>query len=353
VLAGDFGFFQTAYGVTAGGNWEGKIVLQRAVDDAALAARFGISAAETAARLARCHAALLAARRGRVRPGTDDKVLVAWNALALTAFAEAARCLQRPDFLETARRNARFLLEHLFVDGALLRSWRGGAARHSAYLEDHAALALALLALYQSDPDPAWYRQALRLADEMVAHFRDPAGGFFDTRDDHEALLFRPRDLQDNATPSGSALAACALLQLAAYGDRLEYRALAEQSLAPLLDAAVRYPAAFARWLQAADLALGPTLEVALVGQGESARALVEVLWQAYRPRLVAAISPFPPGPEAPALLQSRPQLDGLPTAYVCQAAVCRQPVTSPSALAAELDADFRSAPGLAGRQSG
>jgi len=334
-LGEDFEFFKAAYGITAAGNWEGKTVLQRAIDDSTLASRFDLTGAALAVKLADCHSRLLAVRSQRVRPGTDDKILVAWNALALTTFAEAARYLGGEAYLAAARRNASFLLENLYLDGKLLRSWRDGAARHNAYLEDYAALGLALLALYQSDPQPKWYQATLKLADEMVAHFSDPQGGFFDTRDDHEALLVRPKDLQDNATPSGNALAANLLLQLAAYGDRLEYRKTAEEMLAPMLETSVRYPTAFAKWLSAADFALGPVNEVALIGAQPA--ELLQTLWKAYRPRQVAAISAFPPPPGSPALLQDRPLLQDQPTAYVCRGFVCQQPVKTPAELAAQL----------------
>lgn len=212
---------------------------------------------------------------------------------------------------------------------------RGGG---DAFLEDYAALILGLLCLYQSDGDAEWYRAALRLADEMTAHFADPAGGFFDTRDDAEALLFRPKDLQDNATPSGSALAACALLTLAAYGDRLESRSTAEAMLASMLELTVRHPSAFAQWLCAADFALGQVNEVAMIGDPAALPALLEALWNRYRPRQVTALSTDPPAPGAPALLQDRPLLDGLPTVYVCQGLVCQQPVHSVDEMLAQLD---------------
>jgi uncharacterized protein YyaL (SSP411 family) len=338
-LGDEFEFFKAAYGLTPNGNSEGKTILQRAVDDATLSARYKISVDETVARLANCHRLLLQLRAARVRPGTDDKILAAWNSFALVAFAEAARYLKRADFLDIARRNAHFLLGNLYQDGRLLRSWRAGTARHNAYLEDYAGLTLALLALYQSDPNPYWYQQALKLADEMVTHYSDPAGGFFDTRDNHEALLIRPKDVQDNATPSGNALAANALLQVSAYGDRPEYRKLAEDMLAPMLETAVQYPTAFAKWLCAADFALGPLKEVAIVGNpsDKSTLALLDQLWKSYRPRQVAAISAFPPPEGSPALLNDRPLVDGQPAAYVCQGFVCQRPVTTPDELASIL----------------
>jgi uncharacterized protein YyaL (SSP411 family) len=173
----------------------------------------------------------------------------------------------------------------------------------------------------------------------MVTHFSDPNGGFFDTRDDHEALLVRPRDLQDNATPSGNSLAALALLQLATYGDRTKWRSMAEDLLASVQNALLRYPTAFAQWLSAADFAIGPTREVAILGDPEAAetQALVRTLWKGYRPRQVAAISAFPPGPGSPALLIDRPLLHNEPTAYVCQGFVCLQPVNSPAEMELQL----------------
>ncbi len=334
-LGADFDFFKTAYGITPAGNWDGKTVLQRALDDATLAARFNLTESALTEKLADCHARLLAVRSCRVRPATDDKILTAWNALMLQAFAEAARYLRRDDYLKAARRNADFLLENLIVDGKLLRSWREGAARHNAYLEDYAALTLALLSLYQSDPQPKWYAAALTLADEMVRHYADPSGGFFDTRDDHEALLIRPKDTQDNATPCGNSLAALALLTLSAYGDRPDFRRLAEESLAPVLETAVRYPTAFAKWLSAADFALGPVDEIAILGAFPN--PLTEALWKEYRHHQVAAIATFPPPEGSPALLHDRPLLNGQPTAYVCRNFVCQQPVNAANELKAQL----------------
>lgn len=339
ILGPDFDFFKTAYGITPQGNWEGKTILQRALDDSSLAARFKVDQETLHAKLTQSHARLLEARSTRVRPGTDDKVLVMWNALALMAFAEAGRYLGRQDYLDAAIRNARFLLDNLYVVDRLLRSWRDGQAKHNAYLEDYAALVMALLALYQSDPNPEWYSMALIMADQMVAHFADPNGGFFDTRDDHEPLLVRPKDIQDNATPSGNALAATALLQLVAYGDRGTWRSIAEDMLASIQNALLRYPTSFAQWLAAADFTVGPTREVAIIGNLDNAetQALVRTLWKGYRPRQVAAISAYPPQPGSPALLVDRPLLHNQPTAYVCQGFVCLQPVNSPDEMETQL----------------
>ena len=334
-LGPDFEFFKAAYGITPQGNWEGKTVLQRALDDSSLSARFKLDQEAAREKLAQAHQKLLEVRSQRIRPGTDDKVLVMWNALMLSAFAEAGRSLGRPDYLEAAARNARFLLEHLYVEDRLHRSWREGQAKHNAYLEDHAALILALLDLYQADFRNEWFERASRLAGEMVDHFLDPQGGFFDTRDDHETLLVRPRDVQDNATPSGNAMACEALLKLAALGDEGRYRDLAEKALGQVVDFSTRYPTSFARWLSAADFALANVKQVAVIQESreEKSKELWEVLQSGYRPHQVLAASPLPLPANAPALLNERPLRDGKTTVYVCEGFVCQNPVTSVSEL--------------------
>jgi uncharacterized protein YyaL (SSP411 family) len=339
VLGSDFDFFKSAYGITPQGNWEGKTILQRALDDSTLSARFKLDLETTRAKLAECHSKLLTARNTRIRPRTDDKVLVMWNSLALSVLAEASRYLGRKDYLDAAIRNAHFLLNNLYIEDRLLRSWRDGQAKHNAYLEDYAGLILALLTLYQSEPNPEWYVTSLKLADETVAHFIDPTGGFFDTRDDHEALLVRPKDIQDNATPSGNALAAIALLQLATYGDRNERRGVAEDMLSSVQTTMLRYPTAFAQWLCAADFAVGPTYEVAIIGDLDNfnTHQFLKTLWKSYRPRQVTAISAYPPGPGSPSLLKDRPLVNNLPTAYVCQGFVCLTPVNSPDEMESQL----------------
>jgi hypothetical protein len=331
-----------AYGVLDSGNFEGRTILQRVQDDAALAQQLGIPIETAAGRLTKAHARLLAARAQRVRPATDDKVLVSWNSLMLTAFSEAARYLAAPGtnqssiYLEAARKNALFLLSQLSSpDGRLQRSWRRGQARHLAFLEDYAALILGLLSLYQSDPDVQWYASAVRLAEELIAGFSNSKGGFYDTHAAHETLLLRPSDVQDNATPSGSALAAMALLQLAAFSGRSDFRSLAEDALGSVHSAAVRYPTAFSFWLQAADFAVGPAFEAAIVGPLDDQRtqALRSCLWSAWQPRLVAAISAPQPPPGAPSLLEARPLVNDQPAAYICQHFVCQRPVTTPEQL--------------------
>jgi uncharacterized protein YyaL (SSP411 family) len=369
-LAEDGEFFEAAYGISAKGNWEGRTVLQRALDDASLATRFALDLEAVPAKLADCHRKLLAVRAERVRPATDDKVLTAWNGLMLAAFAEASRTLviarsraaatkqsppneeyststrllraeeHRPRndvYYQVATHNANFLLNALRPDGKLHRSWRNGQVTQEVFLEDYAALILGLLELYQTDFENRWFTAAVELADGMIARFRDPAGGFFDTPADGESLLVRPKDIQDNATPSGNALACEALLKLATLTDNGEYRDLAEQSLWLVSDYALKYPTGFACWLTAVDFARGTVKQVAVLGEGEAADALIQAVRSAYRPNTVIAASSYPPSAEAPTLLRDRPLVDGQPTAYVCEGFVCRQPVTDVNDLLKQL----------------
>lgn len=339
----DRALFHQVYTVTRPGNFEGYNILQRKGSLSELSGQFGISEENLIQRLETIHKQLYATREQRARPLTDDKVLASWNALALRAFAEAGRYLQRADYLEIARRNADFLLRELYPADRLLRAWREGQARHNAFLEDYAGLALALLHLYQSDPNPRWYQAAVRLVEDMLAHFRSPQGGFFDTRSDHGELITRPSETQDNATPSGSALAASALLHLAAYDDREDLRALAEGMLSTLQDTAAQHPTAFACWLQGLDFAVGPVRQIAVAGPlaAPDTQALLAEIWRAYRPRtVVAAAGPSAaPGTasSAPALLRDRGMIYDLPTAYVCQGFVCKLPVTDVDGLRQQL----------------
>ena len=346
VLKDDSEFFEAAYGITPQGNWEGKTVLQRALDDTTLAARFKLDPETVPAKLAESHSRLLSARASRIRPGTDDKVLTAWNGLMLAAFAESARVLAKSSphshtHLDLATRSAEFLVNNLRVNGKLHRSWRNGQVTEEVFLEDYAALILGLLELYQTDFNNKWFTIAHELTDEMIEKFSNPDGGFFDTPHTGETLLFRPKDISDNATPSGNALACEALLKMAAYTDQGSYRSIAEQSLALIGESILRYPLGFARWLSAAENALGTMKQIAVLGEAgeENFERLLKVIRAEYRPGVVVAASSHPPSQHAPALLENRPLLNGKATVYVCEGFVCKQPTNEIEVLIAQLKA--------------
>ena len=333
-----FELYQAAYGVIENGNFEGKNILQRLLPDQELADRFNLPAREIPSRLEQLHSLVLKTRQMRVPPGIDDKALAMWNALALMAFSEAARYLS-PEYLATAMHIGDFIKGNLYQNGLLLRSWRNNQAQHPAVLEDYGASILGFLSLYQSDPQPQWFEMAVRLAEEMIVHFQHPQGGFYDTRDDQTDLIFRPRDLQDNATPSGNALAVTALLQLSFYTGRVEWEEIAERMLANIGPSASRYPTAFACWLSAADFYANPVAEVAIVGDlaAPGTKELIKVLWSEYRPDMVSACATLPVPPTSPMLIQDRQMVNHLPTAYVCERMTCQLPVNGPEDLRKQL----------------
>ena len=334
-LGDDAPLFMRHFGVTLQGNWKGSNILYVASDVRALAAEFGLTEEQVGARIGLGRSELYSIRARRQWPGLDTKVLTAWNGLMMASFAEAGRDLGRADYLETAQQNAEFLREHLRrEDGRLLRSWKEGhGAKFNAYLEDYAYLAQGLLALYQGTFDAFWYEWAHELVDMILTHFSDDGnGGFYDTSEDHEALIFRPKDVQDNATPSGGAAASNAMLQLSLLsGDRMYWDA-AETAVSALGELPATHPTGFAHWLCATDLMQGDAIEVAIVGRPEvpDTRRLLEVVFQHYRPNMMVAVGT---DEERVPLLRNRPQIDGKATAYVCRQFVCNNPVTEPSEL--------------------
>jgi len=348
VLAEDAPLFAAAYGVTDGGNWEGVTILQRVRADAELAERFGLRPEEVARALAEARDRLLQRRASRAQPARDLKALAAWNGLAIAALAEAARALEAngeaaraAGYRETAVTAADAILAGLVHgEGRLKRSWKDGRATGEGVLEDHTHLAEGLLALYGATFDERWFTTARDLMEVVLGHFSDQAGGFFDTADDAERLVTRPKGLQDNALPSGNAMAATVLLRLHALTGETRHRAAAEATLRLVAAVAHRYPTAFAQWLIAADLASGPIDEVAIVGSldDETTQALLAVTEEGFRPRQVVAASATPDASAVP-LLFGRTARDGKPTAFVCRGFACRLPVADPDALREELAA--------------
>jgi uncharacterized protein YyaL (SSP411 family) len=272
---------------------------------------------------------LLAARSERVWPGLDDKRLTSWNALMISALAEAGAVLERPDYLDAARTAARFVLDELRDgDGRLLRSWKDGEAKLNAYLEDHGFLLEALLTLYEASFEPRWFAEARALADAMIERFADDEnGGFFETSSDHEQLLARRKDLEDHPIPSGNAAAAYGLLRLGALTGEHGYEERGASVLRLLHELAVTHPQAFGHLLQALDFHLAPVKEVALVG--DELGPLERVVRRAFRPHLVVAGGEHDGVP----LLEGREPVNGRAAAYVCEQFSCRAPVTEPEEL--------------------
>ena len=336
--------FAAAYDVTEAGNWEGHTILRRVRDDTSLAVEFERPREDVAEALTRARVRLLRHRDERRQPARDDKVLTSWNGLAIGAFADAGRILGEGPFVDMASEAAAFVLDHLRApDGRLLRSWKDGRAQHAGVLEDHAHLADGLLALYEATFDERWYVAARDLAELVLARFSAPDGGFFDTADDAEPLVARPRSLQDNALPSGGAMATLVLIRLAALTGEARYREAAERALEPMAAIAAQHPTGFSQWLLALQLSATPIIEVAIVGDPAAAdtQALVRAARRAQRPGQVMAVSPSPDDSAIP-LLHGRTRIEGAATAYVCRGFACQRPVTDPLALADQLETAAR-----------
>ena len=252
VLGTETPLFAAAYDLRPEGNWEGRTVLRRVAADEALAERFSVPGDEVRTKLAAARGRLLAERAGRVRPGLDDKVLLSWNALAVSAFAQAHRALGDDAALREAQAAGAFLLDAFRRgDGRFLAVRCRGETKIPALLDDHAFLLDALLDLFESDHDESWLAAADEVADLLDARFAAPGGGFFTTPDDHEPLPVRTRNGYDGALPSGNAVAAGALLRLHRITGASRRREAARATLAAFLPQAREAPAGFATLLAA------------------------------------------------------------------------------------------------------
>ena len=339
----DGALFSRYYDVTESGNFEGKSILNVPVPAAQVAKEAGVTEAELGEVVRRGGARLYEVREQRVHPGRDEKVLTSWNGLMLKSFAEAAATLGRDDYRAAAVANAEFLLRELRPEGRLLRTWKEGRAKLLGFLEDYSMLIDGLIALYETTFDRRWTDEARRLADEMVELFwAEGEGVFYDTGNDHEELIVRPRDISDNAMPSGSSVAADVLLRLALIVGEADYARRAMSSLRSVAQLLASYPTGFGHWLGALDYYLSKPLEIAVIGPRDdpASKALVDVVTGAYLPNKIVAGWDPADGNDAVVglpLLEGRSLVEGKPAAYVCENYACQMPVTEPKALAEQL----------------
>lgn len=327
------------YGLIHGPNFEGKNILFVRTTLEKLAGQLGRSVPELEDLIARARARLLAARRNRVPPARDDKVLTSWNGLMLRALAEAGAALDRPEYIQAAERLAGFIEAHLVrPDGLLWHSFKDGVARVEGLLEDYAFYADGLLSLYEVTGRIRWFRRASELARRIIDLFWDPTlPGFFDAAPSLDNLPVRPRSFIDNAVPSGSSVATELLLRLGALTGDDSYRDIAEANLKALADFMAKAPAAAGRLLSALDFHVGPVKEIALVGPHDHPAwaGMYREIFGPYLPNKVVAI-----GPEGAAevpLLAGRSPVDDRPTAFVCENFVCLMPALTVEELRAQL----------------
>ncbi|MCC6455298.1 MAG: thioredoxin domain-containing protein [Caldilineaceae bacterium] len=333
--------FEAIYGVSTRGNFEGSNILHLRRTAESVANDLNLSQEQVEQILAESKAKLFAEREKRVKPARDEKILVEWNGLMIHALAEVGVVLGRQDALDAAIAAADFILTQMSQpDGKLYRSYKDGRARFNAYLEDYAAFARALVALYEATFDLRWLGEASRLTQLIFEQFHDAErGGFFQTGLDHEQLVARRKDYIDNAIPSGNSLTAELLLRLAVLVDNEQYRREATRVILTLKEAMAQQPTGFGRMLTALNALLHPSQEIAIVGDPNDAttRAMLAEVRGRYLPTTVLALKQ--PGMESMLpLLADRDLVNGQPAAYVCENYACKLPVTTAEALAALLD---------------
>jgi uncharacterized protein YyaL (SSP411 family) len=325
--------FNYCYDVTARGNWEGHNILNRPKPHAQAAKVLGISEQALQESLDRSKTTLFAARERRIHPGRDDKIIVAWNGLMITAMSLGARVLGDDRFRDAASRAADFILARMRdADGRLLHSYKDGRARVNAFLDDYACFIDGLVELYQATFEARWLETAVELAGQMMARFADAeGGGFYYTPADHETLIARSKDAQDNATPSGNGMAATALLKLGRLTGRTDIEEHGYRTLQSLSGVMAEHPRAAAQALIALDFHLGPTKEAVLL-EGSDPSAADQALTQLsgrFAPNVLVvrhrATDPVPP--MLSSLLDGKTLLNGRLTAYLCERGACGLPV--------------------------
>ncbi len=329
------------YDVTEGGNFEGSNILNVPRPAAEVAEELGISQAELMQRIEKAKPKLYAARQKRIPPLTDDKVLVAWNALMIGAMAEAARVFDEPRYLQSAERAAGFIQQKLTLEGGkLLRTARAGKAHIDAYLEDYAYLCDALIDLYEASADEQHLERAKQLAELLLSEFRDEdSGAFFQTAADHEQLIVRTRDGHDGALPNAGAIAAKALARLAVQLDAAHFNAAARSALRAYGQRIERMPRGFVTALNLVDFLLQGPVELVFAGASES---LQKAAAQVFLPHRVIGYATEQAEPRP--LLTGKQPLDGKAALYICRNFTCQAPLTDASAVEAALQADFDAA---------
>ncbi|MBT6157960.1 MAG: thioredoxin domain-containing protein [Planctomycetaceae bacterium] len=329
--------FGTCYDVSAGGNWEGHNILNRVKTHAEAAAALKLDEDELSGLLDRCRQKLFDVRKQRIAPARDDKVLVSWNGLMISAMARAAQILDEPKYADAARDAADFILQQMRDDeGRLLHAFKDGRARFNAYLDDYACLIDGLIDLYQATFETRHLDEALALSERMIARFHDAdTGGFFYTSADHEQLVARNKDSQDNATPSGNGMAATALLRLGRLCGRSDLEDVAVGTLEMLAAQLAQYPTSAGQSLIAADFLLGPTHEVVIVEGNSPAETedLLRPIRQLFLPNALLLLRPAGASDnDLPAavkpLLAGKTTQTGTATVYICERGTCQAPLT-------------------------
>ena len=332
--------FSYCYDVSPRGNWEGKNILNRPKPHDEAARILNIDAAKLSQVLANCRARLLDVRSERIWPGRDDKVLTSWNGMMISAMSQGAMILNDPKYAQAASQAADFILHQMRdLDGRLLHAYKDGRARFNGYLDDYVCLIDGLIDLFQATGDADRLTSALELTERVITQFEDAsAGGFFYTSSDHEKLITRAKDSQDNATPSGNGMAAYAMLRLGRLCARTDLEEKAVATLEVLSGQMAKHALASSQSLLAADFLTGPAWELVLVEGKDSAtnEQVRRDLLATFVPNrlIVPGGEPVPASPIA-ALFHNRPAINGEPTLYICRQGACQTPASGTTAIAA------------------
>ncbi len=329
------------YDITDRGNWEHKSIPNTPRPLEEVARSLKISAEELRRTIGRVKPMVYEARRKRVPPGLDDKILTAWNGMMISAMAEGERVLGESRYLRAAASAADFLLKIMASpNSGLLRTYRDGKAHVNAYLEDYAFLTEGLIDLYEAGGEERYLHEAARLAERILSDFADPEqGGFFTTAWDHEPLIVRSREGPDGATPSGNAVAASALARLSIHFGRDDFREAAANALRACGRQMTQHPRAFAKSLAVLDLLLTEPLELAIVGH--PADRAYESLWaeisRPYLPNRVLAHHDVGRHDTRHPLLIGKGLVQHKPALYICRNFSCQTPINDPAAVVAAL----------------
>ena len=346
----DAAFAASVWSLSKEGNFTDEVADERTgrniphvtQNHAGTAKGMGISAGDFDKRLERARSRLFAARKQRIHPLKDDKVLADWNGLTAAAMARAGRAFDEPDWVNAARKSADFVLSTIrSKEGRLLHRFRDGDASIPAFLDDYVFLTTAMLDLYDATLEAEYLGKALELQVQTMELFRDaPRGGFFFTAADSEELLIRQKEIYDGAIPSGNSMAAENLIRLTRLTGDPEFSREADAIFKAFAADATRMPSAHTQLMSAFQLGAGPSLEVVIVGDPdtEDTRALLQTVRATYLPQ--AAMLLVAPGSRGRAVHRLAPftepytQIDDLATAYVCLDFQCRLPTTNPEKLA-------------------
>lgn len=333
--------FNKYFNVDIDGNFEGMSILNVTMSKSDFMFSEGLEKSEFENLISQSKSLLLESRATRTSPGIDDKILTSWNSLMIGAFAEAGSILGRSDYVSIAERGADYILKTLVTEDRLLRTSRNGQAKLQGYLEDYSFLVNSLILLHEATLSQKWLNAAIKFTENMINLFWDKKNKqFYDTGIDHESLIIRPINFQDNAIPSGAAIAADVLLKMAVITGRKEFEQYGKDTLKSSVPMLNQYPLGAGHWLCVLDFYLDKTKEIVVLGKSKSCdtKELVAEVFRHYIPNRVfvgndvedETVSNLP-------ILQRKNLVNGKATAFVCEDYVCSLPSSTPESFAKQL----------------